>query len=106
MREECVKIQREVIALGADQATMNMAVRRHTRDCPLCLEFIQSLIQLEETERTLEQDKSPRDMAEGTLAIVLKEAKGRLGQGGSKRSKRGVLWGWATNFLNAFRGQR
>lgn len=104
MREECVKIQEEVIALGADKAAMNMAVRRHTKNCPLCMEFVQSLSQLEETERTLDQDNQPQDMVGGTLAIVLKEAKRR--QGSSERSRTGVVWGWLTAVFGATRRRR
>jgi hypothetical protein len=77
MRAECVKVQERVIALGAKAASADMEIRRHAKQCPLCKEFMQSLIQLEQTEHDLEHYAPPQDMVGGTLAKVLADAQER-----------------------------
>ena len=77
MRDECVKVQEKVIALGAKAASSSMDIRRHAKQCPLCKEFMQSLIQLEQTEHDLEHYAPPQDMVGGTLAKVLADAQER-----------------------------
>lgn len=95
MRDECIKIQEEMIALGAKGAATNMDIRRHTKGCPLCKEFIQSLGQLEQTEHDLEHYEPPQDMVGGTLATVLTAAKERKRLADAERAQQEVtLPGW------------
>ncbi|NDC37818.1 MAG: hypothetical protein EBZ48_07165 [Proteobacteria bacterium] len=85
MRAECIKMQEQIIALGAKGASSNMEVRRHTKSCSLCKEFILSLSQLEQTEHDLEHHEAPQDIVGGTLAKVLGEARERKHQADSLR---------------------
>lgn len=94
MRDECVRVQEKVIALGAKGASSSMEIRRHAKTCPLCKEFMQSLSQLEQTEHDLEQYDPPQDMVGGTLARVLQEARERSHAGdplNSPRTSRGLF---------------